>query len=334
MTWNTMSSKSFPTVCLATAMLKMETLPTWWFSVEPSSFRWVWWSKFYPPYYWSLRCTVVVVDVSVSEFVVSARWASFIFKHCLNAPTHSGRWRGRFGISIQTKNTMFGVLQPLSSSACFVVSFKKDAIEKYDSLFTNLVFRQWFAVSFLFATLWKYRRMVSVFSFSRFLLHLLRPVENQPVFQRHHVLVLDWSSSSWQSQRMEVTSQLVFCNVVSLREYFKFLPQLQQLNPISEKHCNQDIEVFAEFSGNWRDSSLFVDLLPFWLMCSRNCHSCWCFSNIPISFVMLFFRPSCSFHRRDRSTIWGFLRCSPHLVAILQMFELLVQLDLVNHIAN
>ena len=42
----------------------------------------------------------------------------------------------------QTKNPMFGVLQPFSFRSCIVVSFKTDAIEKHDFLFANTVLRQ------------------------------------------------------------------------------------------------------------------------------------------------------------------------------------------------
>ena len=42
----------------------------------------------------------------------------------------------------------------------------------------------------------------------------------------HRVLVLDWNLSVTKPG-IEVKSQLVFWSVVKLREYFKFLPQLQ-----------------------------------------------------------------------------------------------------------
>ena len=42
----------------------------------------------------------------------------------------------------QTKNPMFGVLQPFSSRSCTIVSFKSDANEKHDFLFANIVLRQ------------------------------------------------------------------------------------------------------------------------------------------------------------------------------------------------
>ena len=44
-------------------------------------------------------------------------------------------------ISIQTKDPMFGVLQPFSFRNCIVMSFKSDAIEKHDFFFANVVLR-------------------------------------------------------------------------------------------------------------------------------------------------------------------------------------------------
>ena len=45
-------------------------------------------------------------------------------------------------ISIQTKNPMFGVLQPFSSRSCIVLSFKSDAIKKHDLFFVIVVLCQ------------------------------------------------------------------------------------------------------------------------------------------------------------------------------------------------
>ena len=47
---------------------------------------------------------------------------------------------------LQTKNPMFGVLQPFSFRSCIVVTFKSDAIEKHAFFFANIVHRQWFSI--------------------------------------------------------------------------------------------------------------------------------------------------------------------------------------------
>ena len=43
--------------------------------------------------------------------------------------------------------------------------------------------------------------------------------------------------------KIEVKSQSAFCKVVGLREYLKFLPQLQLLIRCRKRHYNQDIDV-------------------------------------------------------------------------------------------
>ena len=83
---------------------------------------------------------------------------------------------------------------------------------------------------------------------------------------------------------IEVKSQLVFWSAVGLRLYFKFLPQLQQMIPISEKASQSGHWCLADFSQSSKIMSL------------RNCSLCWCFSNISISFATFFCRrASCSF---------------------------------------
>ena len=51
------------------------------------------------------------------------------------------------------EESMFGVLQPLSSRCCTVVSFKSDAIEKHDFFFANIVLCQRISVLFLVHTI-------------------------------------------------------------------------------------------------------------------------------------------------------------------------------------
>ena len=58
---------------------------------------------------------------------------------------------------------------------------------------------------------------------------------------------------------IEVKSQLVLCNVVGLREYFKFLPQLQKKIPNSEKALQSGHRCFAEFSQSSKISVVHVD---------------------------------------------------------------------------
>ena len=118
--------------------------------------------------------------------------------------------------------------------------------------------------------------------------------------------------------RIEVKSQLVFWNVVGLREYFKFLPQLQYMIPNSVKALQSRHWCFAQFSqsskisvwfmstSNCCESSLNLLILLIsciWLMSLRNCSLCGCFSNISISFVTLFLSPCIlQVHRWDRHT--------------------------------
>ena len=94
-------------------------------------------------------------------------------------------------ISIQTKNPMFGVLQPFSFCSWKVVSFKSDAIKKHDFLFANIVLRQWLSVSLLFVPPWKDCRMIAMFTLSCFLGHLLRLVEHHLSFRD----IMFWSST-------------------------------------------------------------------------------------------------------------------------------------------
>ena len=120
----------------------------------------------------------------IVEFPPNERPCSL--RHCFNGTANSGRcWRGFFEAHQHSnEEPMFGVLQPFSFRNCIVM---------HDFLFAKIVLRQWLTVSFFFAPPWKYRRMVSVCSLSRFLLHVLRFVEHPtPVCQRRQFF--------WQNQ--------------------------------------------------------------------------------------------------------------------------------------
>ena len=122
MMWNTMSSNSFANVSLATAMLKMKTLPT---EVSP-------WLSVVPPSSFSIDMVIEVV--SSSELLIfsltllmfwtyrSQRLLRFCqarvlhFKTLLQCDAKFWSLSKRLlrTISIQTKNPMFVVLQPFS----------------------------------------------------------------------------------------------------------------------------------------------------------------------------------------------------------------------------
>ena len=143
MMWNTMSSNSFAIVSSSTAKLKMKTLPTG-FPVALCGTAIQFSERLSNRSFLLLRIADLVVDVVdvldvlVSEIVAfppSERFACL--RHCFQC-------KGKFWslskrllrpISIQTKNPMFGVLQPFSSRSRKVVSFESDAIEKHDFVF-------------------------------------------------------------------------------------------------------------------------------------------------------------------------------------------------------
>ena len=196
----------------------------------------------------------------------------------------------------------------------FVVSLKSDAIVKHDFRSANIVICQWLSVSNLFVPPSKDCRMVAMYTLSCFHKHLLRLVE-------HHLSFRDtmcWSSTGIIfNDKSKDWSKIAIglLDVVGLREYFKFLPQLQYMIPISEKALQSRHWCFAQFSqsskisvwfmltSNCCFSSLNLLISCFWLTSSRNCSLCWCFSNISLRFVTLFLSPCIlQVHRWDRHT--------------------------------
>ena len=97
-------------------------------------------------------------------------------------------------ISIQTKNPMFGVLQPFSFRSCIIVSFENDAIVKRDFFGNICAPPMTFGIILVRATL-KVSSDGFHFEFVSLSLASASPCGTSPVFQRHHVLVLDWNSS-------------------------------------------------------------------------------------------------------------------------------------------
>ena len=137
MLWAAMNSNSF-----ATAKLKKNTLPTG-FTVALCNTAIQSCDRHGDRCFLLLRIAdfvvgaVDVVEVSVSEIVAFPPGEHRAFSGIA--------WSiGKFlslskmflvPISIHTKSPMFGVLQPLRSRSCSVVSFKSDALEKHDFIF-------------------------------------------------------------------------------------------------------------------------------------------------------------------------------------------------------
>ena len=131
--------------------------------------------------------------------------------------------------------------------------------------------------------------------------------------------------------RIKVKSKLVFWNVVGLRLYFKFLPQLQQMIPISEGYCNQDFQVLQKsrkvrrsLFGMYRrvifcDSSLnlFFDsclqgivlMLMFFEHLNQPCDLKFVAVHPAVSPLRSTYQVFCS-----QQFCLGFLRTSPHLL--------------------
>ena len=190
MMWNTMSSNLFAIMKLSTAKLKMKMLPAgfpvalWGTTIQFSD-------RHSNRSFLLLRIVDLVDDcwcsgcTGLRDCCVSDKWAPCILRHCFNSAANSGSPLRRLlrPISIQTKNPTFGVLQPLCSRSCIVVSFKSDAIEKHDFLLTNIVLRQWLSVFFFVIQPWKYRWTAAMFALSCFLEHLLRLEEHHLSFR-------------------------------------------------------------------------------------------------------------------------------------------------------
>ena len=144
-----MSSNSFAFVKLVIANLKMKTLPAG-FPVALCSTAIQLSDRHSTRSFLSLRIADFVVDVadvldvSVSEIDAFPPGEHLAFlRHCFQCIDKFWSLSNRHlrPISIQTKNPMFGVLQPFSSRSCIVLSFKSDAIRK-DFFFVNIVLRQ------------------------------------------------------------------------------------------------------------------------------------------------------------------------------------------------
>ena len=145
-------------------------------------------------------------------------------------------------ISIQTKNPMFGVLHTFSSRSCLIMSFKSDAIVKHDCfspMFSSASAFRYLPWSYHLENIvgWLPCMLCLAFLSICFALWNITCLSEAPRFGPR--VEFFWMTKPG----IEVKSQLVFWSVVGLREYFTFLPQLQWMMPISERHCNQDIEI-------------------------------------------------------------------------------------------